>query len=88
LLGERNRYSQARFIACKALILPAVIPLFYHYAYSPLYAVPKALLVNMQEPCGLFVADPLVIKYINRLSDYLFVLSRYAGYLAGVADWH
>ncbi len=25
--------------------------------------------------------DEIVIKYLNRLSDYLFVLSRYAGYL-------
>lgn len=25
--------------------------------------------------------DPLVIKYLNRLSDYLFVLSRYVGHL-------
>ena len=25
--------------------------------------------------------EPLVIKYLNRLSDYLFVLSRYAGHL-------
>jgi cob(I)alamin adenosyltransferase len=33
----------------------------------------------------LFV-DPLVIKYINRLSDYLFVLSRYAGHLLGVEE--
>ena len=39
----------------------------------------ERLCVNMQEH-ELFV-DPLVIKYINRLSDYLFVLSRYAGQL-------
>jgi cob(I)alamin adenosyltransferase len=38
--------------------------------------------VNLQEN-ALFV-DPLVIKYINRLSDYLFVLSRYLGHLIGV----
>lgn len=40
--------------------------------------------VNMQEH-GLFV-DPLVIKYINRLSDYLFVLSRFIGHLFNVSE--
>lgn len=44
----------------------------------------ERLCVNMQEH-ELFV-DPLVIKYINRLSDYLFVLSRYVGHLLNVEE--
>jgi cob(I)alamin adenosyltransferase len=44
----------------------------------------ERLCVNMQEH-ELFV-DPLVIKYLNRLSDYLFVLSRYAGLLLNVQE--
>lgn len=44
----------------------------------------ERLCVNMQQH-DLFV-DPLVIKFINRLSDYLFVLSRYVGYLLNVAE--
>ena len=44
----------------------------------------ERLCVNMQEN-NLFV-DPLVIKYLNRLSDYFFVLARYAGHLLGVED--
>lgn len=40
--------------------------------------------VNLQEE-DLFV-DAAVIKYLNRLSDYLFVLARYIGYLKGIAD--
>jgi cob(I)alamin adenosyltransferase len=40
--------------------------------------------VNLQEE-DLFV-DPMVIKYLNRLSDYLFVVARYIGHLNGVAD--
>ena len=44
----------------------------------------ERLCVNMQEH-ELFV-DPLVIKYINRLSDYLFVLARYTGHLLNVAE--
>lgn len=44
----------------------------------------ERLCVNMQEH-GLFI-DPLVIKYINRLSDYLFVLSRYVAHLLQVEE--
>ena len=40
--------------------------------------------VNMQEE-DLFV-ETLVIKYLNRLSDYLFTLARYIGHMNGVAD--
>ncbi len=32
------------------------------------------------------VAQPLIIKYLNRLSDYLFVLARYIGHLNGSAE--
>jgi len=44
----------------------------------------ERLCVNMQEH-DLFV-DALVIKYINRLSDYLFVLARYVGHLLNVEE--
>lgn len=40
--------------------------------------------VNMQEQ-ELFV-DALIIKYLNRLSDYLFVLARYIGHLLQVPE--
>jgi cob(I)alamin adenosyltransferase len=29
---------------------------------------------------------PIIIKYLNRLSDYLFVLARYSGHLLNVTD--
>lgn len=44
----------------------------------------ERICVNMQEH-DLFV-EPLVIKYLNRLSDYLFVLSRYIGHLINVPE--
>jgi len=30
--------------------------------------------------------DPMIIQYVNRLSDYFFVLSRFANHLAGIGD--
>jgi len=30
--------------------------------------------------------DPIIIKYLNRLSDYLFVLARYTGHLLHIPD--
>lgn len=44
----------------------------------------ERLCVNMQQH-DLFV-EPLVIKYLNRLSDYLFVLSRYIAHLLEVPE--
>lgn len=40
--------------------------------------------VHMRES-DLFV-DPLILKYLNRLSDYLFVLARYIGHLLGITE--
>lgn len=44
----------------------------------------ERICVNMMEN-DLFV-EPLVIKYLNRLSDYLFVLARFIGHLLRVED--
>lgn len=44
----------------------------------------ERLCVNMKEH-EMFV-DPLVVKYLNRLSDYLFVLARYAGHLLHIPE--
>lgn len=44
----------------------------------------ERLCVNMQEH-KIFV-EPLVIKYLNRLSDYLFVLARYIAHINNVSE--
>jgi cob(I)alamin adenosyltransferase len=44
----------------------------------------ERLIVELDEKEHL--SDPLIIKYLNRLSDYFFVLARYLGKLAGVEE--
>ena len=44
----------------------------------------ERLCVGMKES-GVFI-DPLVIQYLNRLSDYLFVLARYIGHIFDVKE--
>ncbi|MGI8952738.1 MAG: cob(I)yrinic acid a,c-diamide adenosyltransferase [Chitinophagaceae bacterium] len=44
----------------------------------------ERICVNMQQQ-QMFI-EPLVIKYLNRLSDYLFVLSRYIGHILNVPE--
>ncbi len=69
----------------KSFILPGG-----HQAVSTIHVVrcvcrrAERICVHMQEE-KLFV-DPLVIKYLNRLSDYLFVLSRYSAHLNNVPE--
>ena len=48
----------------------------------------ERICVHMQQ-LEIFV-EPLVIKYLNRLSDYLFVLARFTGMLLNVEEvkWH
>ena len=44
----------------------------------------ERLCVGMQE--HEMTVEPLVLQYLNRLSDYLFVLARYAGHLLHVPE--
>jgi len=44
----------------------------------------ERICVNMQE--NQMAIEPLIIKYLNRLSDYLFVLARYTAHQLKVAE--
>lgn len=44
----------------------------------------ERICVNMQEN-EMFV-EPIIIKYLNRLSDYLFVLARYIAHLLSITE--
>ena len=49
----------------------------------------ERLLVALCKPGGATV-DPILVKYLNRLSDWLFVHARQANHRSGVSDvpWH
>ena len=69
----------------KSFILPGG-----HMAVSSLHVArcvcrrAERICVHMQEE-QIFI-DPLVIQYLNRLSDFLFVLARYVGHLVGAEE--
>lgn len=44
----------------------------------------ERMVVALQENNGR--VDPLIIKYLNRLSDYLFILARYTGFKNNVQE--
>ncbi|MDP4283001.1 MAG: cob(I)yrinic acid a,c-diamide adenosyltransferase [Bacteroidota bacterium] len=62
----------------KNFILPGGMPAvsFMHVARCVCRRAERCS-VNLQEHGD--ALDPLIIKYLNRLSDYLFILSRYTG---------
>ncbi len=68
----------------KSFILPGG-----HVAISQLH-VARCVCRRAERCCVRLSAEtsvePIVIRYLNRLSDYLFVLARYTGHLLRVAD--
>ena len=85
LLEKEIDSMTAAIPAMKHFILPGG-----HVAVSTLHVARcvcrrcERLCVHMQQE-DLFV-DPLVIKYLNRLSDYLFVLARFTSHQLGVEE--
>ena len=85
LLEEQIDEMTAQLPVMKSFILPGG-----HVAVSTTHIArcicrrAERICVHLQEE-NVFV-EPLVIKYLNRLSDYLFVLSRYIGHLLNVDE--
>ncbi len=68
----------------KAFILPGGHPTLSHLHIA-------RTVCRRAERCCVRLAnettvDPVIIKYLNRLSDYLFVLARFSGHLMNIAD--
>lgn len=69
----------------RAFILPGGAPAvsFLHVARCVCRRAER-LCVSLQEVDS--DLETLILQYLNRLSDYLFVLARYAGHLAGIEE--
>ena len=69
----------------KSFILPGGAPVvsFSHVARCVCRRAER-LCVHMQADNQ--EVEPLVIKYLNRLSDYLFVIARYLGHLQNAEE--
>ena len=78
LLEKEMDTMDAEFPEMKNFILPGGIPAvsFTHVARCVCSRAERCC-VNLKEHDS--EVEPLIIKYLNRLSDYLFMLSRYIG---------
>jgi len=78
LLEDEIDKMQEELPVMKNFILPGGHPAvsFAHVARCVCRRAERCV-VNLQENKG--AVDQLIIKYLNRLSDYLFVLARYLG---------
>ena len=85
LLEKEMDQMDAELPQMKNFILPGGLPAvsFIHVARCVCRRAERCC-VNLQENEG--NVNPLIIKYINRLSDYLFMLARYTGMKNNAAE--
>ena len=85
LLENQIDYMTGQLPVMKSFILPGGHPAVStaHIARCVCRRTER-ICVHMQDEQLLI--DPLIIKYLNRLSDYLFTLSRYIGQLLQVPE--
>ncbi|MEO8721832.1 MAG: cob(I)yrinic acid a,c-diamide adenosyltransferase [Ginsengibacter sp.] len=78
LLEKEMDQMDSELPVMKNFILPGGLPAvsFTHVARCVCRRAERSC-VNLKETNG--EVNPLIIKYINRLSDYLFMLARYTG---------
>ncbi len=72
----------------RAFVLPGGTPLAAHAHVARAVCRRAERRIFALAACG--YVDPLVTRYVNRLSDYLFILARYFNFMGGVAEitWH
>ncbi len=85
LLEKEIDYMDGKLPPLKSFILPGG-----HVVVSTAHICRcicrRAERVTVELDAAEAVNQPLIIKYLNRLSDYLFVLARFAGYLLGAEE--
>jgi cob(I)alamin adenosyltransferase len=69
----------------KSFILPGGAAAVSHFHVARCICRRAERICVLMHEESLFI-DPLVIKYLNRLSDYLFVLARYTAHILGVPE--
>jgi cob(I)alamin adenosyltransferase len=85
LLEKEMDFMQSHIPPMKFFILPGGhVNVSYMHVARCVCRRAERLCVALQDE-GLFV-EPLIIKYINRLSDYLFMLCRYSLHLWGIEE--
>jgi cob(I)alamin adenosyltransferase len=84
LLEDEMDRMNAELPELRAFILPGGHPAVSHgHVARCVCRRAERLVIHLREES--FVAD-LVVMYLNRLSDYLFVLSRFMGHELGVEE--
>ncbi len=68
----------------RAFVLPGGTPLSAHTHVAR--AVCRRAERRVFALCDESYVDPLVTRYLNRLSDYLFILARYFNHLSGIEE--
>lgn len=85
MLEQQIDFMNTTLPVMKSFVLPGgAVPVSTAHVTRCVCRRAERICVHMQEE-GMFV-DGLIIKYLNRLSDYLFVLSRFLSKLMNVEE--
>jgi cob(I)alamin adenosyltransferase len=85
LLEKEIDFMQSKLPEMKSFILPGghIAVSTAHICRTVCRRAERMIIdLDLSEP----LQQPLIVKYLNRLSDYFFVLARYQGHLLGVTE--
>lgn len=85
LLEKEMDKMSNKIPAMKSFILPGGDPVVSHLHIARCICR-RAERCCVRIEAGKKGIEPIIIKYLNRLSDYLFILARYAAYLMNIPE--